>query len=466
MKIEKLFQRYSSIIPDFEKFLDYVKRPLTPSFRVNTLKVKKDQILLLIKDWQAKRLPFYEDGFSFPRNLPLGNHFVHKLGFIYLQEKASMIPPIVLGPKPGDVVLDLCGAPGSKATQIAQMMKNQGLLVINEVNKKRLKGLIFNVRRCGLLNEAIISIPGQKIDRVLPEYFDRILIDAPCSGEGTIRRSKAVLYHWGLKNIERMARLQKGLIVSGFRALSPGGTMVYSTCTLAPEENEAVVSYLLERFNQADILPINLPGFKLRPGIKKWQGISFDKRVENCARIFPQDNDTAPFFIARITKLGLYRPRTKFLGRIEFRHEVVEYLKKYFEIGPDRFNEFAIFKKKDQLFISTPEAYAFWECRALRKGLELGKFHNRDLKPTNDFIQLFGSRPKKKFLQLSEWQVKKFMNGDKIKLNTREIAKGFVILLYKNLPIGIGKFNGQELRSTLKRERRGQTTTARKSDRV
>ncbi len=466
MKMEKLFQRYSSIIPDYEKFLDYVKRPLGLSFRVNTLKAKKDHILLLIKDWQAKRLPFYEDGFVVQKKLSLGNHFTHKLGFIYLQEKASMIPTIVLDPKPGEVVLDLCGAPGSKATQIAQQMKNQGLLIINEINKKRLRGLIFNVRRCGLLNEAIISIPGQKIDRILPEYFDRILIDAPCSAEGTIRRSKAVLYHWGLKNIEHMARIQKGLIVSGFRALRPGGTMVYSTCTIAPEENEGVVSYLLEKFNNVDILPINLAGFKLRPGITKWQGISFDKRVKNCARVLPQDNDTAPFFIARITKLGLYKPRMKYMGRVEFKNEPIDYLRKHFGIDPEPFKDFAIFKKNEQYFISNPEVYSFWEFKSLRKGLELGRFYEKQLKSDNDFIQIFGNRPSKNFFRLNDWQVRKFMNGDIIKVRDSRIEKGFVMLLYKDLPIGIGKFNGQEIRSTLKRERRGQTTTAGKENRL
>lgn len=455
MKIEKLYSRYKTIISDFHDFMEFIKRPLVQSFRVNTLKAKKNEILLLLKDLELKSLPFYNNGFLLQKKSSLGNHITHNLGMIYIQEIASMIPVVVLAPKPDEVVLDLCAAPGSKTTQIAQSMENSGLLVVNEINRKRAQGLIHNIKRCGLLNEAVIILRGQRIDKILPDYFDRILIDAPCSAEGTIRKSKAVLYHWGLKNIQRMAKIQKGLIVSGFRALQPGGTMVYSTCTLAPEENEGVVAYLLDRFPEAEIMPITIPNFKIRPGITKWQGETFDKRLKSCTRILPQDNDTAPFFIAKIIKRGMYKRRIDYMGKIEFQGSAVEHFYRRFGIDPERFKGYSIFQNKGMSFISTPQVYSFWEIKTIRKGLEFAKIYGQEIKPDNDFIQVFGKKANRNYYEIKEYQLKKFLQGETVKIDSRPgISKGFVIVTYKKMPIAIGKYNGKEMKSEVKRERR------------
>ncbi|MCK4756415.1 NOL1/NOP2/sun family putative RNA methylase [candidate division WOR-3 bacterium] len=455
MKIEKLYSRYKTIIPDFRDFMEFIKRPLLQSFRVNTLKAKRDEILLLLKDLKIKSLPFYNNGFLLQEKTRFGNHITHNLGMIYIQEIASMIPVVVLDPKPDEVVLDLCAAPGSKTTQIAQSMENSGLLVANEINRKRAQGLIHNIKRCGLLNEAVIILRGQRIDKILPDYFDRILIDAPCSAEGTIRKSKAVLYHWGLKNIQRMAKIQKGLIVSGFRALQPGGTMVYSTCTLAPEENEGVVAYLLDRFPEAEIMPITIPNFKIRPGITKWQGETFDKRLKSCARILPQDNDTAPFFIARIIKRGVFKRRIDYMGKIEFEGSAVEHFYRRFGVDPKRFKGYSIFQNKGMSFISTPQVYSFWEVKTIRKGLEFGKIYGQEIKPDNDLIQVFGKKANRNYYEIKEHQLNKFLKGETIMIDSRSgISNGFVIVTYKKMPIAIGKYNGKEIKSEVKRERR------------
>ncbi|MGB3341224.1 MAG: RsmB/NOP family class I SAM-dependent RNA methyltransferase [bacterium] len=455
MKIDELFSRYRDIIPGFQDFMDHVRKPLLKSFRINTLKMKRDDILQFLEDLKMKQLPFYDDGYVLQEKYPLGNHITHGLGLIYAQEIASMIPVIVLDPNPGEVVLDLCAAPGSKTTQIAQAMNNKGLLVVNEMNRKRMIGLIHNIKRCGLLNEAVISLRGQRIDRVLPDYFDCILIDAPCSAEGTIRKSKAVLYHWGVKNIERMAKIQKGLIISGFRALRPGGTMVYSTCTIAPEENEAVVAYLLHKFPEADLMPISIPHFKSRPGITRWQNESFDKRLIHGARILPQDNDTAPFFIAKITKMGVCRQRVDYMGKIEFEGSAIELFCRRFGVGTESFQGFSVFQKDGLTYIATPQVYSFWEMKSIRKGLEIGKIYNHEIKPDNDFVQLFGKIPAKNFYEVEEYQIKKFLRGEIVKVDSnRSLEKGFIILLYKKFPIAAGRFNGKEIKSAVKRQRR------------
>lgn len=455
MRLEKLYTRYESIIPDFDIFMDYIRRPLVQSLRVNTLKAKREKIIRLLSDLKLEELPFYPDGFTVTGKHALGNHIAHSLGLVYVQEVASMIPVIVLDPRPDEVVMDLCAAPGSKTTQIAQLMLNTGLLVANEISRKRMRGLTHNMKRCGLMNEVVICVNGQKIHRVFTDYFDRILIDAPCSAEGTIRKSKAVLFHWGIKNIKRMSRLQVGLLVAAFRALRPGGSLVYSTCTIAPEENEMVVSYLLEKFPEAELLPIEVAGFKLRPGIKDWQGVRFDPRIDHCVRVLPQDNDTAPFFIARLTKKGIQKPRMDYLGRIEQDHSLLDLLTRKFGVTQDRFKSHAVFKMRDESYVSTREAFSFREMKALRKGLEFGKVYDQEIKPDNDLIQMFGSHATRNRVELKEYQVKKFLRGELVKTGPLpEIEKGFVIVYLKDLPIGMGKYNGSEIRSAIRRDRR------------
>ncbi len=455
MKLDKLYARYASIIPDFDAFMKYIKRPLLRSFRINTLKAKRECVLSLLGDLKYVGLPFYEDGFSAKGNYSLGNHMTHGLGLIYVQEVASMIPVITLDPRPGEIVLDLCAAPGSKTTQIAQLMKNSGLLVANEINRKRMRGLIHNIKRCGLMNEVVITMNGQKIDRAFTDYFDRILIDAPCSAEGTVRKSKAVLYHWGTRNIQRMSRLQVGLLVSAFRALRPGGSMVYSTCTVAPEENEMVVSYLLERFTEAEILPIEIEGFKTRPGLSRWQGITFDPRTECCARVLPQDNDTAPFFIARLTKRGMIKPRIDYFGKVAFEQSLVNGMERKFGVPQKCFDGYAIFKEIDEAYISTKDVFSFRELKTRHRGLEFAKMYGHDIKPDNDMIQIFGSHATKNIIDLQLFQLKKFLRGEIIRIGSLPgIDNGFVMVRFKGLPVGTGKYNGTDLRSAVKRERR------------
>jgi NOL1/NOP2/sun family putative RNA methylase len=435
--------------------MEYIKKPLPQSLRINTLKADRSNILSLLANLRVRRLPFYHHGFLVDGKHSLGNHLAHRLGLIYVMEVASMLPVIVLEPQPGEVVMDLCAAPGSKTTQIAQLMDNQGLLVANEISRKRMKGLIHNVKRCGLMNEVVVSINGHKAHRIFSDYFDRILVDAPCSAEGTIRRSKAVLYHWGISNIQRMSRLQIGLATSAFRALRPGGTMVYSTCTIAPEENEKVISYLLEKYPEAELLPIKLDRFQARPGITRWQGISFDRRMENCVRILPQDNDTAPFFIARLTKRGVLRPRMNYLGKIEVDQSLRDGFIDKFGAEPACFDPYAIFKFRDESYIATPEAFSFREVHAIRKGLEFAKVYDHEIKPDNDLIQMFGARVTKNVVDIKEYQVKKFLRAEILKVGALpKIEKGFVVIRFKKLPIAIGKYNGSEIRSTVRRDRR------------
>ncbi len=295
-------ERYSQFIPDFDAFLDAMQRPLRRTFRVNTHKATREQILDLMADLNPEPLPWFELGFSLADGEGLGKRIEHFIGLIYVQEAASMAPPLVLQPQPGERVLDIAAAPGSKTTEMSAMMQNTGLVISNDPSPTRVRGLIGNVDRAGCLNVAVCRMDGVSLGRAVAGTCDRVLVDAPCSSEGTIRKSAQALDRWSVAAIERFPSIQKRLIVAGYLALKPGGSMVYSTCTVAPEENESVVAHLLNRHPEAEVVAAELPGLAMRPGLAEWQYERFPGPVSNCRRILPQDNDTEPFFLAMIRR--------------------------------------------------------------------------------------------------------------------------------------------------------------------
>lgn len=452
MTLDQLFSRYRGIIPDYEQFLEVLQRPLPVSFRINTLKCDVDSARALLSPLDYHSLPFGVHSYILDTPTSIGNHPAHALGIVYGQEAASLVPALALEPQPHETVLDLCAAPGSKSTQLAQMMGNTGLLVTNEVNRRRMMGLLHNLKRCGVINEVVTAVPGQRIDKHCRAMFDRVLIDAPCSAEGTIRRSRAVLYHWGLENIKRMAWIQKGLITAGFHALRPGGTMVYATCTIAPEENEAVVDYLLAREPEADVTPIQVRAFTFRPGITRWQDQDYDARVAACARILPQDNDTAPFFVARITRKGT--PPEPRHGHFKMRgaRAFFEELERSYGISPDRLAEHAVTQDKNAFSVSTVPAAGFRSLRAIRLGLEAGRIHEDGLRLDPDFVQLFGGAAQGRRVDLTDDEFRQYLRGGTFR--RAGLSPGYLILTWKGIPVGSGRCRGDLVKSSLARDRR------------
>jgi len=300
-RFDEIYSRYRAIVPDYDRFVRFLKRPIPTTIRINTLKGDREETLGMIGDLNPKQLPYYDLGYRVTGR-GIGNRLEHFLGLFYVQEATSMLPPILLDLKPELKVLDLCAAPGSKTCQIAQHMENRGLIVANDNRKDRIRALANNLDRTGIVNTVITNYDGKLIGKLIDNYFDRVLIDVPCSAEGTIRQSPKVLYHWGRRNIERLSRLQIGLLIGGFKALKKGGLLVYSTCTFAPEENEVVVDYLLNRYPNARIEPIEINGLKTDSGLSSWQGKEFDPSISKTVRIYPHKNDTGGFYLARIKK--------------------------------------------------------------------------------------------------------------------------------------------------------------------
>ena len=300
--LERVMFRYKRIIPKFDDFLRCMKTPLPRTVRINTLKADSEEILQSLSEHGVifKTFNWYEYGLRLLNVSSPGNLIEYFLGYIHTQEEVSMIPPIVLEPKPGELILDMCAAPGSKATQISQIMCNTGHVIANDVDLRRISMLKSNYERLGVLNMSITVYDGRKFPNI---SFDKILVDAPCSCEGIYRKNPSVFDNWSLKVIKNLSRLQKRLLSRAIQIAKRGGTVVYSTCTFSPEENEAVIDYVLSIYEGM----IKLEEIKLDleycSGIKEWNGIKFNDEISLCARFYPHLNDTGGLFVAKIRKI-------------------------------------------------------------------------------------------------------------------------------------------------------------------
>lgn len=294
MKIEfkqKFVEKYAKLT-DFDRYRDAVMRYPRKSIRVNTLKATVAQVRKELEEhgWKLEPIPWCKIGFYVENTerRDIGNLRGHQEGKFFVQSSVSMIPVIALDPRPGEKVLDLCAAPGSKTTQIAAMMRNKGILVANEMDAGRIKKLLINLKRCGVTIARVTRYAGERFPKDVAGLYDRILVDAPCSGSGLIKgviaKSVETIKMWNPNRINGLGRLQRKLLENAFSLLKEGGVLVYSTCSLEPEEDEQVVEWFLA----------NVGG--------RLERIDFPRENNGVLKIWPQDYDTEGFFIARIRK--------------------------------------------------------------------------------------------------------------------------------------------------------------------
>jgi len=310
---EGFVQRMEALLgkEETKEFFEISYTPTPNSIRCNTLKIAPAELKERLEGYGWKiTQPYSEfpDIMIIEGNKPgeIGNSKEHLLGYFYVQEISSMLPMLVLQPKVGEVILDLCASPGSKTTQAAAMMENTGTIVANEISMGRISILNSNLERCGVMNTIVTRREGVAFCNTLLKKskvrFDKILVDAPCSGEGTLRKSPKTLLMWNINMIKKIAITQKKLAEAAVQLLKVGGEMIYSTCTLAPEEDEMIVDYLLKKFD-IEVEEIKLP-MKFRQGVCEWEGTQLNPEVKKCLRLYPQDNDTDGFFVTKIRKLS------------------------------------------------------------------------------------------------------------------------------------------------------------------
>lgn len=299
------------------KQLDSVLRtfaqPPKTIFRCNNIKNTTEQLLdLLTKSGiECNPLNGINGAFYVPENQrrALTKSIACMEGRLYIQNPSSMLPPVILSPKPGEEVLDLAAAPGGKTIHMADLMQNNGRIGAVEPVKKRFFRLKENLQRAGATVVKIYLKDGRSVGRQCPERFDRVLLDAPCTGEGLfdINNPKTTAF-WSEKKIREMARKQLGLFHSAIQSLKIGGTLVYSTCTFAPEENEGIVDQILKKYGTAiEVIELEIPGPETEQAMRQWRNIQFNEQVTRARRIVP-DGLYEGFFICKMLKTGVTHP--------------------------------------------------------------------------------------------------------------------------------------------------------------
>lgn len=300
-EIQSFVDHFADIVDDREAFAASLLREPRKSFRVNTIKSSREAVVGRLSEAgvRTETVPWYQDAVIVHDDV-LSGTLERFLGTFHIQELASMLPPLVAADelRRARMVLDACAAPGSKTTQAAAIMGNRGCLIANDRSYSRIRALQFNIHKQGVVNALITNYELQQFPA---RDFDVILLDAPCTSIGTVRKSPNLFGSWSIGQSHGYGGLQKDLLVRSFDMLAPGGTLVYSTCSLAPEENEIVIDHLL-RHRPARVKPVSLPGFRFGEPVQRWDGRELHPGVAGAGRVWPHHNDTDGFFVAKVTR--------------------------------------------------------------------------------------------------------------------------------------------------------------------
>jgi len=300
-----MIERYFQFLGEdqTEQLLDANEKPLTPSIRANTLKIEIETLKnrLENKGFKLESIDWMPYGFKIKKTpLNLGSTHEYLQGFYYLQSVAPMLPAFILNPNPTDVVIDMCAAPGGKATHLAQIMNNEGKLLLIERNKNRIPALEFNLRRMGVSNSIVINEDAVNLSKMNLKA-DKILLDAPCTGEGLIRQDSSRKKSKTMKDIDKLSSIQKKLLKTGLNSLNPGGQLLYSTCSIAPEENELVLDEVLK--DNSDFAIVKIPRNYGVDGIIDVYNKKLREDIKNSQRLYPHLHNTIGFFISLIEKV-------------------------------------------------------------------------------------------------------------------------------------------------------------------
>lgn len=309
-------RRLSQLIPQsrLSKVIQGLTTNRVTTLRANTIKIDgatlqnqlaKQSISLLPVDWSPDAFIVNNTPLRTITELP-----EYKEGKLYVQSLSSMIPPLVLDPKPGDKVLDIAAAPGSKTTQMAAMMKNVGQILANDSSQTRSYRLVANLRIQGVTIAGSMKLDGRGLWTKYPEYFDKTLVDVPCSMEGRFNTSDSASFEdWSLKKVRDLSYLQRTLLRSAISATKPGGTIVYSTCTLSPEENEEVIDWIMEKEKGSlAVEKISIAHLSVEPPLTSWGDKHFQAEISKTARIYPSTTMEG-FYVAKLRKLKSSIPK-------------------------------------------------------------------------------------------------------------------------------------------------------------
>lgn len=414
---------------EWEAFLDAYDKPVFKGIRINTLKISVEAFLK-ITPFDLKPIPWTKDGFYIKSEERPGKHPHYYAGLYYIQEPSAMLPANLLKPDKGDVVLDLCAAPGGKTMQMAAMMKNEGLLVANDISSNRLRALIRNAELMGVKNLVVINDYQDKIAAQFPKVFDKMLIDAPCSGEGMFKKHDDAVGAYEKYDIGVCNMMQKEILDEIVKSLNDEGELVYSTCTFNTDENENMIEYLMSGY---DLSLVDLPlehGFK--PGIN----------MPGVIRLYPHCLDGEGHFAAKLKNDGKREVRLKEQTPNKAPEALGDFMALYF--NEPLTGTFKIIKER--VFLLPKLALSHGRVKLVKEGWYLGDLKKNRFEPSLAFALGLKESDFKQTISFSSEsiEIEKYLKCETIHC---EGHKGYNLICVDGYPVGWGKWANNKLKN-------------------
>lgn len=423
---DKYLNAMKSLLKDeYDDYLACFDNPQIHSLRVNTSKISVDRFKEIFP-YNLEQVPWCKDGFYFD-DLSISKHPYYYAGLYYLQEASAMLPAEVLPIEEGDIVLDACAAPGGKSLKLLDKLNNTGLLVSNDISISRANALLRNIERAGFSNYYVIAKDIIELEEHFPKYFDKILLDAPCSGEGMFRKDKALIESWKERDSEYFSPIQKRLIQACINMLKDGGKLVYSTCTFDVREDEEIIQYALDNNSNIELLPI-----------EKYDGFK-DANDGYGVKLFPHRIKGEGHYVCLLQKDGnSHKCESRVMAKTDISF-INELNKRFYDGIFEKINDYIYFLKP----INTKG------IRVLRSGLLLGKETKYGFEPSQQLAMNLKINEYNNVLNLksSDNLVEKYLKGETIETNSN--LNGMVLVCVDDCPLGFAKAKNGVLKNKI-----------------
>lgn len=452
MKLPAAFlEKMNKLLGDseYKELLASYNQPRYYGIRVNTLKISVEEFLK-ISPFELEPVPWTSDGFYYPEGVYPGRHPYYHAGLYYIQEPSAMLPGAILNAQPGERVLDLCAAPGGKTVQIAASMKNKGLLVANDINSDRVKALVKNIELCGVRNAIVLNETPERISSRFEAIFDRILVDAPCSGEGMFRKDEDAVRSWQSFKCDTCSGMQKSILEKVDRMLKPGGMIVYSTCTFSPEEDEQIITYFLDLHSDYELLEIPRAA-GIEAGHPEWS--DGNPKLAKTVRLWPHRIKGEGHFVAVLKKskddgcrdISIHAQSMENESIVEndllpapyikFMHENLNFMPEGFHI-----------RKGNNIYL-LPEGIPVLDgLKTAKFGWYMGGVEGDRFEPSHSLVTALGKSDLKKAVDFSidAREVYSYLKGETIML---EGEKGYSAICVDGYTLGWAKQTGDMLKN-------------------
>ena len=445
---------------DYEAFLAGFDGQRQYGLRVNTLKMNLEEFER-IAPFHLKKVPWISNGYFYEAEDAPAKHPFYSAGLYYLQVPSAMTPASRLKVQPGERVLDLCAAPGGKATELGAALQGEGLLVANDINTARARALLRNLELFGISNSFVTNEPPHVLAERFPEFFHKIMVDAPCSGEGMFRKNPAVVDSWQEKGPEYFSKLQREIIVQAADMLLPGGIMFYSTCTFSPLENEKTITHLLKERPDMEVIPMeDYEGFA--EGLTSYRGEVFDESCKLCRRIWPHKMSGEGHFMALLHKKnGVQQQVQQTVSQSSIWWEKCKGLNKEQKAAAEDFfshvniayDEKRIDVRGDNLYYLPAPKYDGRGLHFLRNGLFMGEFKKKRFEPSQPFALALHAQDFDQVLDFpaDDERLSRYLRGETLDVSDliagEKKRKGWQLVMVAGHPLGFGKLVNNNLKN-------------------